>query len=304
MGSRLAALASAYRVKERFVRVNFLTSSVSFALKLTASLISNSLTIFTDLLRNLGETFACGMTWLMIRRISKGKALAYEYGYGKLENFSSLIVGGVMIVSLVVALSGAIDRFRHPIVARQVELGFFVAIYATGANTIRWLRTYRVARHDRSPVMESQWHLFRTKTVANVCVVAALGLTLAMEDHPWSMYIDPIASLVLCGFLVNSIYNVVSKNAADLLDRALDESLQLVILRELTAYYDEYVAFHGVRSRRSGANIYIEIFLEFDPDRTMGDVQKSIDAMRAGLEQKIPGSHVVIAPSTSRVVVV
>ena len=83
----------------------------------------------------------------------------------------------------------------------------------------------------------------------------------------------------------------------DLLDHTLDESLQLVILQELATYFEEYIAIHGIRSTRSGADIYIEILLEFDGDRKMIDVQKVIKEMTYILEQKIPGSQVIIAPA-------
>jgi len=83
----------------------------------------------------------------------------------------------------------------------------------------------------------------------------------------------------------------------DLLDRALEESLQLVILRALASHFHEYEALHGIRSRRTGSNTYIEIFLEFEDERKMSEVQQVIDSIKTDLEQKIQGSHVVIAPT-------
>ncbi len=291
---------SEYRTKARYVRNGFLASVSTFALKLTASLLSNSLTIFTDLLRNVGETIACFFAWQTMRRIAKGKAGAYDYGYGKAESLSSLLVAGVMVVSLVIALVGAVERFRHPVDTHRVELGFFVAVYATGLNTLLWRRKYRLTRAAPSPIMESQWHLFRHKAMVNGCVVGGLGLDQAFDGAPWALYIDPAASLVVCGFLAYSIYNIATKNTADLLDRALDESLQLVILRALAGHFDEYVAFHGLRSRRSGTAVYIELFLEFEGSQTMAEVQRTIESLTTELERQIPGSRIVIAPATAK----
>ena len=75
----------------------------------------------------------------------------------------------------------------------------------------------------------------------------------------------------------------------------------MIILQELTGYFDEYVALHGIRSRRSGSIIYIEIFLEFDGERKIADVQKVIDSMKDKLEWRIPGSRVIISPASSPV---
>jgi cation diffusion facilitator family transporter len=302
MRAPLLANLDEYREKERLVRLSFLAGAGTFFLKLIATTIANSLTLLTDLLRNSGETLAYFFTWLVLRRIARGKALAYEYGYGKLESLSSLLVAGVMLLYLIIALNGAIVRFQHPVIIDRAEPGFLVALGSSVGSAWLWRRYYRLARHDRSPIVESQWRLSRAKTMANLCVVLSLGLSMSFSQYPWSGYIDPAASVVLAGFLVFSIYSIVSMNVSDLLDRALDESLQLIILRELAAYYDDYIAFHGMRSRRSGKHIYIDIFLQFDGKRTIAEVQEVTDKMKAALEQKIRGSHVVIAHATSRVV--
>jgi cation diffusion facilitator family transporter len=302
MGSPLLATLGEYRVKERLVRISFLGGVVTVLLKLIATAIANSLTLLTDLLRNSGETLAYFFTWLTLRKIARGKALSYEYGYGKLESLSSLLVAGVMLLYLIIALHGAIMRFQHPVVIDRVEMGFLVALASGGSSTWMWKRYYRLARQDRSPIVESQWRLSRAKAMANLCVVLSLGLSMGFSQYSWSVYIDPTATVVLAGFLVFSIYSIVSMNVFDLLDRALGESLQLIILRELTAYYDDYIAFHGMRSRRSGKHVYIDIFLQFDGKQTIAEVQEVTDKMKVALEQKIPGSHVVIAHATSRVV--
>jgi divalent metal cation (Fe/Co/Zn/Cd) transporter len=145
--------------------------------------------------------------------------------------------------------------------------------------------------------MESQWHLFRAKAFADGAVFIALLLSLGFRSYAWSVYVDPIASFVIAGFLLYSVYGIVSDSVYDLLDKTLDESLQIVINRELAAFYDKYTAFHGVRSRRSGSNIYIEIFLEFDGDQKMSEVQQAINDIKTSLERKIKGSRVIVAPT-------
>jgi len=301
MAGRNAHILDKYKRIEESIRKNFLTASLSFILKIAGTSIANSVTLFSDLLRSGVDAFATLLSWLTMRRIATGKALAYDYGYGKLENVSSLLVAVTMLVSLVIALYGTVVRFREPVVVNRVGLGFFIALFATASNAWSWRRTFLLAQREPSSILESQWHNQRTKTAANLCVVVSLGLSLALREHAWSVYIDPVFSLVLSGFLAYAIYSIVSMNVSDLLDRALDESLQLVILRELAAYFDDYVAFHGVRSRRSGKSVYIDLFLEFEGSRRMAEVQKTIDRIKADLEAKIPGSHVTIAPATTRV---
>eukprot|EP00825_Cyclidium_porcatum_P033870 TRINITY_DN357_c0_g1_i4.p9 TRINITY_DN357_c0_g1~~TRINITY_DN357_c0_g1_i4.p9 ORF type:complete len:167 (-),score=9.03 TRINITY_DN357_c0_g1_i4:3806-4306(-) len=121
------------------------------------------------------------------------------------------------------------------------------------------------------------------------------GVTLT--QYSWAMYIDPAVSFIIIGFLLLAGYREISASLPDLFDKTLDEELQLVILRELSSSFDRYHEFHGVRSRRSGSRIYIEIFLGFDPEQKMGDVQDFIDFLKGSLEALIPGSVVAIIPT-------
>ena len=70
-----------------------------------------------------------------------------------------------------------------------------------------------------------------------------------------------------------------------------------MVIRELAERFHVYEQIHGVRSRRSGGNIYIEIFLEFDGAKQMCEVQGEITRMKKSLEEKIPRSSVNIIPT-------
>lgn len=79
-----------------------------------------------------------------------------------------------------------------------------------------------------------------------------------------------------------------------------DEALQVDVLRELTAHFAEYADFHAIRLRRDLEGLCIEIFLEFDGEQKMSQVQQSIDKIKANLEAKIKGSEVLIVPTTGK----
>ncbi len=284
--------------KERSLFLAFIFGFGSLIPTIIAMLLANSMTLQSNALRSGSETLAIFFSWLMVRKAAKGISHKYNYGYGKLENLASLVVAAVMIISLIIIFRNAIERFQNPVIIGGLGtgIGIFFSILAGGVNAWYWMHTYQLAQKEKSPIMESQWRLFRVRTIANICVIFSLGLSLTLKPYSWIVYIDPIGSVILSGFLLLSAYSVISMSVYDLLDQTLEESLQLIILKELAAYFDGYVAFHGIKSRRSGSIIYIEIFLEFDKDRKMKDVQVVIDSIKNRLEQKIQGSQIVIAP--------
>ncbi len=292
-----------YRERERSVGTSLLVDFLLLLPDLVAAILSHSLTMVADVLKCANELVATLLSWLVLRKVGRGKPYYFDYGLGKLENLTGIIVAWLMFLSLIVVLFSAVARFREPhqLNAAGVYLGIFFMLVGGGANIWLWIKNYRVARKEHSPVMESQWRLFRAKAVADITVLLTLVLSAALRRFPWAVYIDPCGSLAIAGFLMFSIYHVIAHSVYDLLDRTLDESLQLVIVKDLGAFYAHYKAIHGVHSRRSGSNIYIEIFLEFDGDRKMNEVQAVINLIKTGIEQHIKGSFVTVVPATAPV---
>lgn len=291
--------ASSYQEKQSSIFVSFLLGLIGLLMGVTVMVLSNSVTVFSDLLRNISLFVAVLVSWLAVRRVAKGVTPNYNYGYGKLESLSSLVVATMMVISIVIIVYAVIERFQHPASLGGVGVGIGVVFSGIAGivNAWMWRRNRQIAKRQSSPIVESLWRLYRMKTVSTLCVFLTLGLSLVFRGYSWAVYIDPVGSIAVLGFLVFSVYGVISMSVYDLLDGTLDESLQLVILRELATRFEEYVAIHGVRSRRSGGDVYIQILLEFDGDRKMAEVQKAIDEMKFALEKKIPGSQVLIAPT-------
>jgi len=264
-------------------------------------ILANSMTLLSDVLKNGGLVLAIFLSWLSIRKVAKGKTFGYDYGYGKLENLSGLLTASVMIISFAIVLYTAVYRFQHPTALHEVGtiMGLVFSGIAFIANAWLWRHELHLSHKEVSPIMESMWRLSRIKTISTVLVLLSLGMSMAFREHHWADYVDPTGSVILSCFILFSAYGVISKSVYDLLDRTLEEEMQLVILRELANFFQEYEALHGIRSRRSGSHVYIEIFLEFDGDRKMSEVQKVISDMKTTLEQKIQSSRVIIVPATS-----
>jgi len=290
--------------RERSVFVGFVLALCLLIPCAIAAFLAKSLTLGVDMLISLAETLASLFSWIIIRKVARGRNLTFNYGFGKLENISGLAVAAVMLASFIVVVMEGINRLHEPvaIVATGVLLGFAITAFAAVSDTWLWFKNLRLARRQSSPLMEAQWRFFRSKSVCDYCVLASLGCTLVFHGYPWSLYIDTLFSFVLSGFLLWSAYLITADSIYDLLDRALDESLQFEITRLLALHFDAYEGFHGVRTRRSGDQVYIEVYLEFDGRKLMADVQRAIDVLTADLQSRIPSSHVSIVPRTSPVI--
>ncbi len=166
-------------------------------------------------------------------------------------------------------------------------------------DTSQWRKNYRIARDDSSPIMELQWRLRRAKSFADLSVLIALLLSFSLPGFPGAVYIDPVVSLVIIGFLLFAGYLEISSSLSGPGRQNPGGGVPDCHPEGPGRTVRGVHGVPGVRSRRSGSHISIEILPGFDPEQKMGEVQDSIDSLKMSIEKKIPGSIVSIIPTDS-----
>jgi cation diffusion facilitator family transporter len=294
--------AGATVLKEKTVIFSLLCDIALWIPEIAAVVLSGSVTLFADVMKCGNEILATVFALIILIRIKNGANFTYDYGMGKFETFTRIATGAVMLVSIFIIFFTAFNRIFSPEEVQPAGAIIAVPLMIISAiiDTFLWQKNYRISQIDPSPIMEAQWRLRRAKAFADIAVLLSLVLSFTLIGYSWSVYVDPGVSFIIIGFLLIAGFREISTSLPDLFDKTLEEELQIVILKELSAFFDEYHGFYGVRSRRSGSIIYIDIFLGFDPGLTMGTVQDTSDRLKTSLEGKIPGSLVSIVPTSDR----
>lgn len=282
--------------KEGALLISVISTGLSLLPTLYVTVISNSLVLVGDLLRCVFEFVAVLLSWMVIRRVSRGDETFYDYGFGKLEQLGSLVVAFAMLGASAIVGFTASQRLLSPTPLENGMLGFILGVLSVLGNGAVTLYNRHLAAKDPSPILESQWKLFRAKAVASFVVVVSLGLGLSIPGSPVSLYADSIGSIVLSAFLLYSAYGLFSSSMSDLLDRSIEEALRLRLFRVLIEHESRYQGFHGIRARRVGRRIFVDVFLEFSEEMKLRDVGKEISIISETLTKVIPGSELSVIP--------
>lgn len=189
--------------KERLVFTSLVVDTVLWLPDIAAALLAGSIVMYADVLKCANEILATFFAWITLRKITRGGAGTYDYGMGKFETVTSIITGGVMFVSLVFVFYSAVHRIEFPEPIRSYGAIFGIVLMFIGvcANSWLWRKNYLLAQKDPSPIMNSQWRLFRTKALSDFSVFFSLILSVGLSGYTWSVYIDPLASFIIAGFL-------------------------------------------------------------------------------------------------------
>ncbi|NLV27227.1 MAG: cation diffusion facilitator family transporter [Methanomicrobiales archaeon] len=289
-------------VKERVIFKSLVIDTLFWFPSVILALLSGSVTLYTDAIKKGNEILSTFFSWLALKKMVEGGANTYDYGMGKFESITGIITGVVMFLSLVLVFAHTVYNLLNPGMLHEEStiIAMIVLIIGVCVSTVLWREKVHIAKNEYSPVLEAQITLFKTKAGTDLIVLIALILAVLFEHHSWAEYIDPLASFIVIGSFLISGYRTISTSLPDLLDRTIEEELQLVVVRSLADFFDEYEAFHGIRSRKSGNFIYIELFLEFDEEKKLKEIQSSIDKIKESLEKEIPRSSVTIMPCTGK----
>ncbi len=296
------AIHAAEKEREKAIFFNLLVAVAPAIPKLAAAVLSGSVTLYASAMKTVNEAIGVLVSWIIARKIARGDPGVYDYGMGKYENIARIITGSVMLISFVILIIVATYKilFPAPLGSGGVQIGMIIVIIMIAVDSYITVRNYRIAVKEPSPLMDSQWRLFRLKAIANLVVFLTLILATLCAGFPWAVYIDPVASFGVMGILLYSGIRMIVSSLPDLLDETLEEELQLVVVQELAEHFHTYEQLHGVKSRRSGGSIYVDIFLEFSGELQMCVVQDTIDRMKRSMESKIPKSTVNIITTSGR----
>ena len=229
--------------------------------------------------------------------MSRNETSRFNYGYGKLEQLAGIAVAAALFLTFLVSLTSGIRGLIIPVKLENAGFGFVFGVASVLGNAFLWASNYIADARAPSPIAESQWRLFRAKTCATLVVVASLGVSLAFADSVASVYVDPIGSIVLSLFMLWQSYKLVSSSVPDLIDYAIEETLQATLERILEEHGGQYTSVEKVRSRRTARKIYIEVFLAFSSDLRFSDVHARVMALKCSIQDHFPGADITVIPS-------
>ena len=282
---------------EKTALTGVITCALGLGLNVISVVLANSLVLVADFFNSLLEFCSVTMSWLTLRRLRRDNRAFFNYGLGKIENLASLMIGMFMLVSVLIMAWLIVHRLLHPV--RLKGFGIWMGIGCTFVfgiiNARLWWRSRQHRRLAPSPIVEAQVRLFAVKTISNACMFFNFVLSMAVA-RSWAMYLDPLTSGITLSMMITSGWRLLRYSIHDLLDRSLEEPLQMLITKQLVKYFDEYTSLDGVRSRYSGRHVFVEIFLGFDPGRPLGEIQGVVDGIKRNLEREIPHSEVTVIP--------
>lgn len=247
---------------------------------------ANSLTIGSMALENGASIIVQLFAFQSIRAMRSADPIRFPHGTGKLENFSGFLYGALTIPTACYILFHAVQNLLDPADHVAFGLAQLPLIPSLLVNIYIYRFAARLSRSYDSPLVESYLIDYRVAVWFDAIVILAMAAGLVLNivgGETYAAYIDPSFSLGIALYMLRAAVGQLLSNFRVLIDLPMPEPEQLQIMRVLAEEFEAYEQLGTIRTRRSGAQRFVEVELYFG-----GSVDvKAISALNARMQQKL-----------------
>lgn len=218
---------------------------------------------------------------------SKPKDKDHPYGHKKFEVISGLFIGAMLLFIGGKIIFEGISKFQNPVEPTITIGSLFALIVTLIINVFVCTYEYRIGKKLNSYILISD----SLHTKSDIFVSIGVLLTLVGVRLGLPSIIDPIASLVVAGFILHASYEIFKSTIDVLVDKAIvDEEA----IKDILKSFNEIKDVHNIRSRGSENDVHIDMHIMVEPNITVEKSHKLNHDIEACIRKNINESAQVI----------
>ena len=195
------------------IKWSFIILAITSLLQLGVVLVSGSVALLADTIHNVGDAATAIPLWIAFAFARRKPSARFTYGFGRVEDFSGIIVVLIILASALVAGYEAIDRLLHPHTIQMLPWVALAGVIGFVGNEVVAVFRVRVGREIESAAIIADGYHARTDGFTSLAVVAgAIGVWIGFP------LADPIVGL----FITIAIFGIVWQSVKAVMIRALD----------------------------------------------------------------------------------
>lgn len=284
------------RTATRVTSVSIIGNLILSAFKVFAGIIAHSGAMISDAVHSASDVFSSIVVIIGIHLSSKDSDKEHPYGHERLECVAAIILAAILFMTGFSigadAVRTVVRTFTTDSFESLPEPGILALIAAVISIVTKeamfWYTRIYAIRIDSSALMADAWH-HRSDALSSVG--ALIGIAFARLGFP---IMDPIASLVICIFIVKAAYDVFRDAMTKMVDHACDNEIEEKI-RDCALSQGGVLGIDELRTREFGNKIYVDIEISADGSRPLRETHAIAELVHDELEKQFPKvKHVMV----------
>ncbi len=268
------------------VRVSVVGVAVNLILtlfKLIAGIVASSAAMLSDAVHSASDVFSTIIVIIGVNISAKESDTEHPYGHERIEAVAA------MLLSVVLFATGAmigVGGIRSILIGSATALeapGVLATVAAVVSIAVKeWMYWYTRAaakKVNSTALMASAWH---HRSDAFSSVGALIGIAGAQLGY---RILDPIASLVICVFIIKAAYDIFMDAVNKLVDRACDEETEQR-MREVILSQKGILGIDMLDTRLFGSKIYVDTEIRAAGDLSLNESHQIAEAVHESIEKE------------------
>lgn len=286
--------ATLNRLKEQTAHLSVISNTFLVILKLAVGMAIGSVSIISEAIHSSMDLLAAVIAFFSVKKSSEPPDAGHSFGHGKFEDVSGLIEAVLIFVAAMIIIIEAVAKLLGGGYEEFSPVLLYAGIAVMGISVFaNWYvssRLMKVAKETESIALESDaWHL-RTDIYTSLGVF--LGLILIRITG--FTFLDPLIAIGVALVILHAAADLLKRSFADLIDHSLPEKDEVRIEEIICAHAGEYAGFHGLRTRRSGPEIFIEFHLVVPGEISVTQSHDLADHLESDLHTEYPRANITI----------
>jgi cation diffusion facilitator family transporter len=272
----------------RYAWLSIATGIVVFSLKMVAYLLTGSVGLLSDALESTVNIVAAFVALIALKAASRPGNERMHFGLSKAEYFSALVEGLMILVAAGLIMFTAIERFLNPRPLEDIGIGLAVSTIASFLNGGVALVLMRAGRRHRSIVLTADAKHLMTDVWTSAGVIVAV---LLVSVTGW-VRLDPVIAMAVALNIVFAGLKLIGSSAMGLLDAALPDDENDLIVDILRKHQSDTVRFHALQTRESGRQRFVSMHVLVPGAWSVERGHDILEAVEQDIREALPNTVV------------
>ena len=271
----------AVRVSRNTLLVNLLLT----VFKLAAGLLARSSAMVSDGIHSGSDVLSTLVVIIGIHLSSREADGKHRYGHERLESVAAMMLSMILAgTGLWIGYSGLNKLLvsRTEALAVPGVLALIAALVSIGVKEgMFWYTRYAAKTVRSAALMADAWH-HRSDALSSIG--SLIGIAGARMGLP---ILDPLASLVICLFILKAACDIFLSATRQVIDQSADPEVEQAMRRVILAQKG-VLHLDLLRSRQFGSRIYLDVEIAADGNQSLFAAHNIAEQVHRQIEESFP----------------
>lgn len=273
------------KIAMRVSRISICVNVFLAVIKMIAGILASSEAMISDAIHSISDVFGTVIVMAGVKFAAVKPDKKHPYGHERFECVASIILAVILaVIGAGIGIKGVSRILEGTYQETQMpgKLALLAAVISIGTKEVMYWYTKGAARKIESgALLADAWH---HRSDAMSSIGSFVGILCSRMGYPIG---DPLAGVVICGFILKAAYEVFVDAVRKMTDEACDECVAYD-MKELVKAQDGVLRIDMFKTRMFGAKIYVDLEIATDGNQTLGEAHGIAQQVHDELEEKFP----------------